>query len=227
VKILFTVSALADKAKAAIAESKKPIELITIDETPGLPRSPSIADRQGSAGGVDRSRERLVGAAILVGHDRPAERRDAHASQRRCAARTDRRDSKASRCRRCSACCRSFTSTDGDHPDAWLHARATIVTMPKFEFEPFLKVLQDWPITSAAHRAADRRRARQASRGRQLQFPHLKYLFSGAAPLGPELTEAVEKRSQRQDPPGLRHDRGEPGDAYTVAARSAPEPSAC
>ena len=26
---------------------------------------------------------------------------------------------------------------------------AAIVTMPKFEFEPFLKVLQDWPIVSA------------------------------------------------------------------------------
>ena len=60
--------------------------------------------------------------------------------------------------------------------------------MTKFEFEPFLKVLQDWPITSAhivppivvglgKHPAVD-----------NYKFPHLKYIFSGAAPLGPELT---------------------------------------
>ena len=50
VKILFTVSALADKAKAAIAESRMPIELITIDETPGLPSLASI--------GIDGTRRR-------------------------------------------------------------------------------------------------------------------------------------------------------------------------
>ncbi len=71
---------------------------------------------------------------------------------------------------------------------------ATIVTMPRFELEPFLKVLQDWPIALAhivppvavalaKHPAVD---------GYQLR--HLKWLLSGAAPLGPELTDAVERR---------------------------------
>ena len=32
---------------------------------------------------------------------------------------------------------------------------ASIVTMPRFEFEPFLKVLQDWPITSARRLSAN------------------------------------------------------------------------
>ncbi len=110
-KILFTVGALADKAKAAIAESKKQIELITIDETPGLPSLASIAIDAGSAGGVDRSRERHRGPAVLIRHDRPAEGRDADASQHRRAAAIRSTRSKTSRCRRCSACCRSSTST--------------------------------------------------------------------------------------------------------------------
>jgi acyl-CoA synthetase (AMP-forming)/AMP-acid ligase II len=94
---------------------------------------------------------------------------------------------------------------------------STIVTMPKFEFEPFLKVLQDWPITSAhivppivvglgKHPAVDNYR-----------FPHLKYLFSGAAPLGPELTEAVEKRLNVKIRQGYGMTEASPATHYTVA----------
>jgi len=71
---------------------------------------------------------------------------------------------------------------------------ATVVTLPRFELEPFLKVLQEWPIALAhivppvavalaKHPAVD-----------SYRFPHLKWLFSGAAPLGPELTAAVRQR---------------------------------
>src|SRR5215210_1713804 len=42
-KMLFTIRALADQATAAIAESKLPIELITIDDTPGIPSLASLA----------------------------------------------------------------------------------------------------------------------------------------------------------------------------------------
>ena len=41
-KILITVNALADKARAAIAHTNKPIELIAFDESPGLPTLGSI-----------------------------------------------------------------------------------------------------------------------------------------------------------------------------------------
>jgi acyl-CoA synthetase (AMP-forming)/AMP-acid ligase II len=71
---------------------------------------------------------------------------------------------------------------------------ATLVTLPRFELEPFLKVLQEWPIALAhivppvavalaKHPVVDNYR-----------FPHLKWLFSGAAPLGPELTGLVRQR---------------------------------
>ncbi len=72
--------------------------------------------------------------------------------------------------------------------------RATIVTLPRFELESFLKVLQDWPIplahivppiavALAKHPAVD---------GYDLRG--VKSLFSGAAPLGAELTAALRTR---------------------------------
>ena len=99
-----------------------------------------------------------------------------------------------------------------------LHARGRRSSrMPKFEFEPFLKVLQDWPITSAhivppivvalgKHPLVD-----------NYKFPHLKYIFSGAAPLGPELTEAVEKRLNVKIRQGYGMTEASPATHYTVA----------
>jgi acyl-CoA synthetase (AMP-forming)/AMP-acid ligase II len=94
---------------------------------------------------------------------------------------------------------------------------AAIVTLLKFEFEPFLKILQGWPITSAhvvppivvalgKHPAVD-----------NYKFPHLKYLFSGAAPLGPELTDAVEKRLNVKVRQGYGMTEASPATHYTVA----------
>jgi acyl-CoA synthetase (AMP-forming)/AMP-acid ligase II len=71
---------------------------------------------------------------------------------------------------------------------------ATIVTLPRFELESFLKVLQDWPIALAhivppiavalaKHPAVDR-----------YDLRNVKCVFSGAAPLGPELTQALRER---------------------------------
>jgi acyl-CoA synthetase (AMP-forming)/AMP-acid ligase II len=75
-----------------------------------------------------------------------------------------------------------------------LMRRATVVTLPKFELEAFLKVLQDWPIpvahivppiavALAKHPSVDR-----------FDLSGVKWLFSGAAPLGAELTEAIRTR---------------------------------
>ena len=71
---------------------------------------------------------------------------------------------------------------------------ATMVTMPRFELEPFLAALARWPvavahvvppvvIALARHPAVDR-----------YDLRGLRWLFSGAAPLGAELTRAVEAR---------------------------------
>ena len=70
----------------------------------------------------------------------------------------------------------------------------TIVTMPRFELELFLKTLQQWPvklahivppvaIAMAKHPAVD-----------NYTFPHLQWLLCAAAPLGPEVTQALKQR---------------------------------
>jgi acyl-CoA synthetase (AMP-forming)/AMP-acid ligase II len=71
---------------------------------------------------------------------------------------------------------------------------ATLVTLPRFELEAFLRILQDWPIAVAhvappivvalaKHPVVDR-----------YDLSRVRWLFSAAAPLGAELTEAVERR---------------------------------
>lgn len=75
-----------------------------------------------------------------------------------------------------------------------LQQGATIVTMPRFELEPFLKILQDHNVTLAhlvppivlalsKHPAVD-----------QYNFPKLKTIFCGAAPLDGNLTRACMQR---------------------------------
>lgn len=75
-----------------------------------------------------------------------------------------------------------------------LYTGATVVTMPRFELEPFLKAVQDYNVTLAhivppivlalsKHPVVD-----------NYQLPKLKTLFSGAAPLGEELTRACMDR---------------------------------
>ena len=75
-----------------------------------------------------------------------------------------------------------------------LQQGATIVTMPRFELEPFLQILQDYEVTLAhlvppivlalsKHAVVD-----------DYKLPKLRTIFSGAAPLGEDLTRACMKR---------------------------------
>jgi acyl-CoA synthetase (AMP-forming)/AMP-acid ligase II len=75
-----------------------------------------------------------------------------------------------------------------------LYTGATVVTLPRFELEAFLKAIQDYDVTLAhivppivlalsKHPAVDNYR-----------MPKLKTIFSGAAPLGEDLTRACMDR---------------------------------
>lgn len=75
-----------------------------------------------------------------------------------------------------------------------LYTGATIVTMPRFELESFLKVVQDYDVSLAhlvppivlalsKHPVVDNYR-----------LPKLRTIFSGAAPLGEDLTRACMER---------------------------------
>lgn len=75
-----------------------------------------------------------------------------------------------------------------------LYKGGTVVTLPRFELEQFLQVVQDYKVTVAAlvppiilalakHPVVD-----------QYDLSHLKLVFSGAAPLSGDLQEAVSRR---------------------------------
>ena len=216
-RMLFTVSALADKAKAAIAESKMAIELFTIDETPGIPSLASLAiDEDPPAVTIDPANDICV---LPYSSGTTGLPKGVMLTHRNVVAQLNQIDAIESV---------EMPALLGVLPFFHIYGMviilmhgfmrvATIVTLPKFEFEPFLNVLQQWPITSAhivppvvvalgKHPLVD-----------TYKFPHLKYIFCGAAPLGPELTQAVEERLNVKIRQGYGMTEASPATHYTVA----------
>jgi acyl-CoA synthetase (AMP-forming)/AMP-acid ligase II len=217
VKLLITVNALADKAKAAIAESTRDIELVTFDETPGLPTLASImVDGEPPAVTIDPANDI---AALPYSSGTTGLPKGVMLVHQSIVAQLNQIDAIESV---------QMPALLGVLPFFHIYGMviimmhglmrgATIVTMPKFEFEPFLKVLSTWPITSAhivppivvalgKHPLVD-----------SYTFPHLKYIFSGAAPLGAELTDAVERRLHIKIRQGYGMTEASPATHYTVA----------
>jgi acyl-CoA synthetase (AMP-forming)/AMP-acid ligase II len=103
-----------------------------------------------------------------------------------------------------------------------LRRGATCVTLPRFDLELFLRVLQDWPITLAhivppiavalaKHPVVD-----------NYDLSGVRWLFSGAAPLGPQLTEAVETRLNVRVRQGYGMTEASPATHYTVPGAERP-----
>src|SRR5215213_2189418 len=74
------------------------------------------------------------------------------------------------------------------------HAGATIITMPRFEIEQFLKLAQDHGVTLAHLVPPIVLALTKSPVVDQYDLSKLKTVFSGAAPLGVELAEAVANR---------------------------------
>ena len=98
----------------------------------------------------------------------------------------------------------------------------TVVTMPRFEFEPFLKVLQDWRIelahivppvalALAKHPVVD-----------DYDLSHLRWLLCAAAPLGPEVTNAIEARLNVAMRQGYGMTEASPASHYTGPSERRP-----
>jgi acyl-CoA synthetase (AMP-forming)/AMP-acid ligase II len=70
----------------------------------------------------------------------------------------------------------------------------TVVTMPRFEFEPFLRVLQDWRIELAHIVPPVAVALAKLPVVDNYDLRHLRWLLCAAAPLGSEVTNAIEAR---------------------------------
>jgi len=75
-----------------------------------------------------------------------------------------------------------------------LYAGATIVTMSRFELEPFLKAIRDYEVTLAHLVPPVVLMLSKDPLVDQYHFPKLKTIFSGAAPLDENLTRACTRR---------------------------------
>jgi acyl-CoA synthetase (AMP-forming)/AMP-acid ligase II len=193
-KAMFCAAALVDKATAAIGETKRAIELITIEEVPGLPSLTSIArDADPPAVDIDPDHDLVVLPYSSGTTGLPKGVMLTH------------RNLVANLVQTCATEPTELRALLGVLPFFHIYGMtvilnmgllrgATIVTLPRFELEAFLKVLQDWPIklahivppialALAKHPIVDR-----------YDLRHVEALFSGAAPLGTEVTDAIRKR---------------------------------
>jgi acyl-CoA synthetase (AMP-forming)/AMP-acid ligase II len=216
-KILITVNALSEKARAAVAETRRVIEIITFDAAPGFKSLESMmVDADPPDVAIDPANDI---AALPYSSGTTGLPKGVMLVHQSIAAQLNQIDAIESV---------EMPALLGVLPFFHIYGMviimmhglmrgSTIVTMPKFEFEPFLKVLSTWPITSAhivppivvalgKHPLVD-----------NYKFPHLKYIFSGAAPLGAELTEAVEKRLHVKIRQGYGMTEASPATHYTVA----------
>jgi acyl-CoA synthetase (AMP-forming)/AMP-acid ligase II len=214
--VLVAAASLADRARAAIRETVRPIELVTIDgAADGVRSLDSIAfDAEPRAVEIDPATDVVVlpyssgttglPKGVMLTH------RNIVANLTQLAA--------------------------IEHPDVstlvavlpffhiygmvvilnfGLMRGLTIVTMPKFEFEPFLKALQDWrielahivppvAIALAKHPVVD-----------NYDLSHLRWLISAAAPLGSEVTNAIEARLGVRMRQGYGMTEASPASHYT------------
>lgn len=222
-KILITTAALADKARAAISDAGRAIELITTDDAPGVRSLASIArDADPSPISIDPDTDVVV---LPYSSGTTGLPKGVMLTHRNLIANLLQIDAIERGDLRALIGVLPFFHIYGMVVvmNFGLMRGATIVTLARFELEPFLKALQDWPIAVAhivppiavalaKHPAVD-----------NYDLRHLETLFCGAAPLGPAVTDAVQRRLNVTIKQGYGMTEASPVTHYTENG-SAPRP---
>jgi acyl-CoA synthetase (AMP-forming)/AMP-acid ligase II len=193
-KILVTAPSLLEKARAAIEESGCSIELIMTDDTAGLPSLVSIArDSDPPEVSIEPATDVV---ALPYSSGTTGLPKGVMLTHRNLVANLAQIEAVERGELRALMGVLPFFHVYGLVVilNFGLRIGATIVTLPRFELELFLKALQDWrvelahivppiAVALAKHAAVD-----------HYDLRPLQVLFSGAAPLGPALTDAVQRR---------------------------------
>jgi acyl-CoA synthetase (AMP-forming)/AMP-acid ligase II len=193
-KLLVSTAALADKARAAIDELSRAITLITTDQAPGAQSLASIAlNADPPPVAIDPDTDVVV---LPYSSGTTGLPKGVMLTHRNLVANLVQTDAVERRDLGALVGVLPFFHIYGMVVilNFGLMRGATIVTLPRFELEPFLKVLQDWPIALAhivppiavalaKHPAVD-----------QYNLRHVETMFCGAAPLGAALADAVRQR---------------------------------
>ncbi len=193
-RLMFTTAALLEKARAAVAESGQAIDIITIDTAEGVPSlADTLVDADPPAVTIDPDRDIVV---LPYSSGTTGLPKGVMLTHRNLVANLLQIDAMEAHEIRALLGVLPFFHIYGmvvimNHG---LLRGATVVTLPRFDLETVLRILQDYPITIAhvvppvviafaKHPAVDR-----------FNLSNLRWLFSGAAPLGSEITAAVETR---------------------------------
>ena len=193
-RLLVTTAALAERARDAVKTSSSSIDIVSIDDAPELPSLASIAvDADPPAAVIDPSTDVVV---LPYSSGTTGLPKGVMLTHRNLVANLVQIDAIETR---------NLSALVGVLPFFHIYGMVVImnfalmrgltaVTLPRFELEAFLRVLQDWRIelahvappivvALAKHPAVD-----------NYDLSRLKWLFSGAAPLGAEVTDTVERR---------------------------------